>query len=376
VIGSLVPRESFPGCLETVYLDTANDGVASARLVRECEAFVRDASPGRRGYGELRRAAYERPRGAVARLLGASPDEIAITHNASEALGQVAWALRPGDGANVVSVAYEFPTVTYPWLRLASETGLELRLAPAASVDALAGLVDERTAAVAVSHVQFATGERLPLAAVADLAHAHGALLAVDTAQSAGAVPLDVRVDGVDVLVGTGGKFLCGEFGAGFLYVRRDLVERLVPPLLGWRSTVEPWSLDGTRIDLAPTARRFEISSVSYLARHALAVAVDEILGVGVAAIAEHHARLTARLIEGLDALGAELVTPREPAWRAGIVVAAFPGRDHDALRAALARDGVQVSARGGGLRFSVHLYNDEGDIASGLSALRRALAR
>lgn len=373
--GSLVPRSDFPGCVETTYLDTASDGLVHVRVQEECAAFLRAASPGRRGFGELRAQAYERPRAALARLLGASPDEIAVTHSASEALGQVAWALRPPPGTNVVSVAYDFPTVTYPWLRLAEETDVELRLAPEASLDAVGSLVDARTAVVSVSHVQFATGELLPLGGLAELAHAHGAVLAVDVGQSAGAVPIDVGADGVDVLVGTSGKWLCGEIGAGFAYVRRALVERLSPPLVGWRGTADPWALDGTRIELAPSARRLEISSVAYLSRHALGGAVELLLELGVDRIAAHNERLAALLGAGLEELGADVVTPRDPGRRAGIVVAAFDGRDAGELCRTLAGDGVQVSARHGRLRFSAHLYNDESDLERAFAALGRALA-
>ena len=90
---------------------------------------------------------------------------------------------RPVSGQNVVSLDCDFPTVTYPWIRIATETGVEVRLV---SPRALVSAVDERTAVISVSHVQYATGHRFDLEELAELAHAHDALLAVDVAQSAG----------------------------------------------------------------------------------------------------------------------------------------------------------------------------------------------
>jgi len=380
VLASLVPRSDFPVLDEVVYLDTSGDGLVPSPVERAAEAFRRDSAAGRPDAPALRADAYERPRDSVARLLGAARDEIAVTTSASEAFAQVAWALRPSAGANVVSIDLDFPTVTYPWLRRAREIDLELRLVRARedpstlSIDAIAEHVDGRTAAISVSHVQYATGHLLDLAALAALAHEHGALLMVDAAQSAGAVPIDVRTDGVDVLVGHGGKWLCGETGAGFCYLRREVCERVEPLVVGWRSTAEPYELDATRINLAPGARRLEVSSSSYAARFILSASIDYLLDVGVDRIRTHDLQLGALLIEGLDALEAQVLTPRDDALRAGVVAARFPGVDAAAVVRQLRNRDVVASARLDAVRFALHLYNDESDVRRALDRLEPIL--
>jgi cysteine desulfurase/selenocysteine lyase len=381
VIDSLAPRAEFPVLLETVFLDTANDGLVSLTVRSAAERFWRASAAGSPDYGAVRAAAYEGARDAVARLLGADRSTIAVTNSASEAMGQVAWALRPGAGANVVLIDADFPTATYPWLRLAAGSDVELRFLAvrddpgSLSVEALAELVDEHTAVVSVSHVQYATGQRLDVARLSELAHRSGALVAVDVAQSAGVVPIDVQAAGVDVVVGHAGKWLCGETGAGFCYLRPGLAETIDPPILGWRSTADPWDIDGSVIRPAPDARRLEVSSISYLSRFVLGAAIDYLLGFGIEAISAHDLRLGALLADGLDALGATVLTPRPESERAGIVAARFPGSEAADVARRLAEAGVRASARLGAVRFSTHLYNNESDVVGALDRLERLLA-
>src|SRR5262249_41361172 len=150
--------------------------------------------------------------------------------------------------------------------------------------------------------------------------------LLVDVAQSAGVVPIDAPASGVDVLAGHSGKWLCGETGAGFCYLAPELVELVHPPILRWRGAAEPWELRGVAIRRADSARRLEISSVSYPARFVLAESTRYLLALGVHRVREHVLALSAVLREGLEQLGAELWTPAEDQRRAGIVAARFPG--------------------------------------------------
>jgi cysteine desulfurase / selenocysteine lyase len=290
--------------------------------------------------------AYEDTRRAAAELVGARPQDIAITASATEALNQVAWWLRPGAGSNVVSIDIEFPSVTYPWLRIAEDTGLEVRLARAKDrpeeliIDDVLALIDERTAAVCISHVQYATGFRFDLPRLAEVAHAHDALLIVDATQSAGMVPIDVRADDVDVLVAGSYKWLCGAFGAALCYMRPDLAERFRPPFVGWRSRVDAFVFDADAMPIAPGARGMEYSTVAY--------------GSGIA----------------LGAAIGRAMVPEDADARTGIISVRFDGWDARDLWARLDAAEVYTSARLGAVRFSPHLYNDESDVAAALDAL------
>jgi selenocysteine lyase/cysteine desulfurase len=239
----------------------------------------------------------------------------------------------------------------------------------------LADLVDDRTAAICVSHVQFATGFRFALDNLAALARAHEALLVVDATQSAGMVPIDLQATPVDLLLAGGYKWLGATFGAAVAYLGPAILERIEPPFVGWRSTLDPYALDVTSMPLAPSARRLEFSTMSYGAGVALGAAIEYILDLNVERILTHDLSLASRLMAGLDLLGATVLTPRENDSRAGIVTARFPGRDGEEVAARLNEAGVIVSPRFGSTRFSTHHFNQSGDVDKALAVLEQVLA-
>ncbi len=379
-VSPLAPRADFPALEDYAYLNSASISIM-ARPVREAmERFTRRIlHAGTVSLDEEAEVqALEIAREQAARLIGAHPDTVAITSSATEGLGQLAWGIRPK--GNVVSIDIEFPSVVYPWLRVSKETGAEVRLArckedPASlRFEDVAALVDRRTSVICVSHVQYATGHRLDLKDLADLAHANGAILVVDATQSAGVAPIDVSRDGVDALVAAAYKWLCGPFGAAILYLSPALAERLEPVLVGWRGTADMWSFDATELTYAPSLRRFEFSTMSYMSGFGLGEALRYLHSIGVDAIFEHDLSLSGQLIEGLDRLGAQVLTPREPSRRSGIVTARFPGHDGEKVAAELNRRKVIVSPRFGSTRFSTHFFNSRDDIERALSVLAAIL--
>jgi cysteine desulfurase/selenocysteine lyase len=381
-VSALVSRQDFPALAELTYLNTASIGLIPLSVQERAEEFDRTlALRGSAAFDEEAEVAvFEDTRASAAKLIGAQPDEVAITASATLALGQIAWFLRPGKGENVVSVDLEFPSSTYPWLRVAEETGAEVRLVQrrddplGLSLDDVVSLVDDRTRVLCISHVQYATGHRFDPAQLAALAHDHGAVLVLDASQSAGAVPVDVRTDDVDFLVATSYKWLCSSIGAGICYIRRELVEDFRPPFVGWKSAVEPYDLDAADMRLPASARKLEFSTSGYGAGVALGAAIEYMLAVGIDRILAHDLALAARLREGLEELGAEILTPREDDRRIGIVTARFPGHDGEAVAARLNERGIVVSPRFGSTRYSVHVFNDEGDVDRGLEVTAAVL--
>jgi selenocysteine lyase/cysteine desulfurase len=381
-MGALAPRTDFPILEELTYLNTASIGLIPAPVQARAAAFDRDLAV--RGTAALDEEAeievFEGTRRAAAALVGADPSEIAVTSSATLALCQIAWWLRPGEGTNVVSVDLEFPSSTYPWFRIAEETGAEIRLASARddpasfSLDALAALIDDRTAVVCVSHVQYATGHRLDPRALADLAHSQGAKLVLDATQSAGAIPLDVRAADVDFLVAGSYKWLSSSLGAAICYIRPELLDRFRPPFVGWRSAEQPYALDAVDMQLPPAARMLEFSTSGYGAGVALGAAVEYLLEIGVERVLAHDLALAARLMKGLDELGATVLTPRDDERRAGIVSARFGARDGDEVAGRLNEAGIIVSPRFGSTRFAFHFFNDERDVDRALATLDRVL--
>jgi selenocysteine lyase/cysteine desulfurase len=256
------------------------------------------------------------------------------------------------------------------------ETGVEVRLVrckdrPAAlSLKHIEALVDKNTSVICVSHVQYATGFRLDLKKVAELAHAHGAICIIDATQSAGVVPINVTRDGIDALVSAAYKWLCGPFGAAIMYVAPALAARLEPAFVGWRGTADMWHFDAAELTYAPSLRRFEFSTMSYQSGYGLGEAFRYLHNLDIDAVFEHALRLTDLLIAGLDKLGAEVITPRDRQSRSGIVSARFPDRDGEKVAAELNRRGVIVSPRFGSTRFSPHFFNNSADVEKALEVL------
>jgi cysteine desulfurase / selenocysteine lyase len=379
---SLSPRAHFPVLEQLTYLNTASIGLVPQPVQEQALAFDKDiATRGTTGFDEEAETfALEGARKAAADLFGSDPTSVTVGKAATETFCQVAWSLRPAPGANLVVIDIDHPSTVYPWVRAARESGVEIRMArvwddPASlSIDLLERLVDDRTWAVAVSQVQYSTGYRLDLRAVTDLAHAHGAVAAIDATQAAGMAPIEVATSGVDVLVAGGYKWLCGMFGASVGYVRPELIERIDPPFAGWRSTPDPYTFDSRDLPLAPGARRLEYSTMSYGAAVGLGGAIEYVLNLGISSVLEHDLALATELMLGLDELEAEVLSSRVPEHMSGIVTARFPGRDGERVATRLNGDGVVVSPRFGATRFALHHFNDSRDVQTALERLRGIL--
>lgn len=381
---ALVRRSDFPLTERVAYLNSAGLGLVPAPVLRRHEIFTKElAELGTLAYFDKSQEIKQTPREASARLFGAPLDCIAIVTSVSEVIGQIAWWLRPSARQNVVSIDIDHPCVTYPWLRVAEETGAKIRLVnaiddpEALSFEQIATLVDNNTAAICVSHVQWLTGYRFDLSKLAALAHAHGAILVVDAMQSAGVVPLDVVSSDVDVLVTGSYKWLCGFAGVGACYVREQLAEQIRPILVGFNTAPNITAgadLDSRTINLPKAALRLEYCSSAHSARFTFTHAIDYMLDIGVHRILEHTQALNRKLAEGAKLMGGVPVTPLDKDHCAGILTIRFPGRDPVALAAILAKRGIVVMQRFGGLRFAPHAFNDDTDVESALCAIEEAV--
>jgi len=142
------------------------------------------------------------------------------------------------------------------------------------------------------------------------------------------------------------------------------------PVFVGWRGTADMWGFDATELTYAPSLRRFEFSTMSYMSGYGLGEALRYVHSLGVKSIFDHDLGLAGQLIEGLERLGARALTPREPSRRSGIVTARFPGRNGEKMAAELNRRKVVVSPRFGSTRFSPHFFNGSDEIEQALSVL------
>jgi cysteine desulfurase/selenocysteine lyase len=372
----IVPRSDFPALEKYVYLNSASIALMPLPALRSMEEYERGIlSAGTVSLDEAAEVlAYEGARQAAARLIGVADEHIAILSSCTEAMAQIAWGIRPT--GNVVSVDIEHPSVVYPWRRVCQDTGAELRLVErwndpsALCLDDIAARVDSATAAIVVSHGQYSNGRILDLRSLADLAHSVGAVCVIDASQSVGAVPIDAAASGVDAMVATSYKWLCGPFGAGFLYLAPSLFERFEPILVGWRSSYDMWTFDSRSLTYPPNMRRFEFCTTSYAAAFGLGQSIEYLLSLSSDEVRRHGTALGEHLIAGLDELGAEVISPRSSSERSSIVTARFPGRDGEKVAAELNRRGVIVSPRFAAIRFSPHYFNNLRDIDQALETL------
>jgi kynureninase len=314
-------------------------------------------------------------------LFGAPPGSIALGPNVSVLAGQVLSCLDwSGERSRLVTTDLEFPTCDY--LYRAQETlGAKVEAVPSrdltVDLDRLLEAIDEHTALVAVTHVAFRSSALLDAAAVAARAHEVGALVLLDTYQSAGTVPVDVGALGVDLLVGGSVKWLLGGPGTGYLYARPEVAATLAPRLVGWFGHQAPFAFEPSPIAFAAGAGRF-VTGTPNVAAHVMAAEGYRIVAeAGVDAIRAKSRRQVARLLDGFQAQGARVRGPADPRRRGGSVVVDFDGAEQ--VTAELIARGYTCDYRpGAGLRLGPHLYttDDECDaVVAEVAALRRARA-
>lgn len=369
-------RDTFPVTQHWSYLNHAAVSPLSTRVRKAISDIVDDTvQHGVVNYNERWAGRLQAVRDTVARLLGADTEEIALTGNTSNGLLIVANGLDWQPGDNIVTADIEFPANVYPWKFLEQRGEVEVRLAPGRDgrvhVADLASAMDDRTRLIAISFVQFATGYRSDLGAVAELCREYGAYLCVDAIQGLGALPLNVREAGIDFLAAGGHKWLMGPVGTGIFYARRDLLEQLTPINAGWLAVQD--SSDHFRFDspLQRDARRFQSGSANTPGLLGLGASIDTLMQIGAENVEAHLMTLTDHLIEGLQRRGFRVLTPHEtPAERSGIVC--FQSRSHkpEEIRARLQEAGVVVAARGDRVRASPHCYNNHDDVDRLLAAL------
>lgn len=318
-------------------------------------------------------AQLEHVRRRGAELLHADPSEIALIHSTTEGINLVAegFGWQPGD--NVVAPANEFPSNLYPWMNLEAR-GVELRRVPVENgrvqIDDLERACDNRTRIVTASWVGYASGWRLDVDALVELAHRRGALVFLDAIQGLGVFPLDVQQTPIDFLSADGHKWLLGPEGAGVLYVRKEHLDRLRPLGVGWNSVVQSHDYSRIELKLKPAARRYEGGTYNMPGLLALGASLELLAGYPVADVAARVLSLTGMLCERLSAADAVLSSCRDEAHASGIVSFELPDENPAEVRRRCRERQVVLSCREGRLRVSPHAYNNGEDIDRLMEAL------
>lgn len=310
-------------------------------------------------------------RSLSAELINASADEMAIVPNTTAGINLVSQGIRFKAGDNVVLPDGEFPSNYFPWKILEAD-GIELRIVPRGplgqiDLNELQQACDQRTRLVSASWVGFASGYRLDVAAVAEIAHRHGAYFFLDAIQGLGVFPIDVKAAGVDFLAADGHKWMLGPEGAGLFYVRQSLLDELKPQFVGWNSVVSPFNFSEPELKLKPTAARYEGGSQNMVGTTGLLASLQLLAETGLSStssqLADQVLNNTDLLCDRLQSAGAQIYSERNREQASGIVAFSVPVGDPAAVRQHLIHRGVITSCRGGVLRAALHAYNNQTDI-------------
>jgi kynureninase len=352
-------RDEFPILERRTYLNSCSLGALSRRSVQRLARFQEDwHNHGAAAWYEIWLGRIDELRGRVARMLGAGDDELALAASVSAALSVIASALDYRQRPRVVCAELDFPTIAYQW-RVRPD--VELVLVPSddgATIDLQrwADAVDGRTAAIATSHVFFATGAIQDLRALAAIARKAGALFIVDAYQSAGQIPLGLRDDDVDVLVTGPLKWLMGGPGLAYTAVRREIASDLHPTITGWFGAADQFDFDTTRHAFKEDARRLELGTPAVPTVHTALGGQEIVDEIGVPAIRQRNRELTEHLVEQARNAGFSIRAAPDPDARSAIVTVAAD--DPAGAVRHLERAGIIVDARPGHVRVSPHFYN------------------
>jgi selenocysteine lyase/cysteine desulfurase len=369
-------RELFPAYSEGIYVNHAAVSPLST-VVRQTlldfwdkrSRLPVDAYP--EWMGEINRF-----KAAIAGLIRAkSPERIAMVPNTSYGLNLITTGLEWKAGHRILLCPMEFQANLYPFLNLERHgvhidwiepEGGEIR------PDDVEKKVTPHTRLLSISFVQYLNGFRADLEAIGRVCRKHGVLFIVDGIQGAGAVPVDVEECGIDAFVCGGHKWLMWPMGTGFLHTGEKLLGRLKPGIAGWMSAKNRWDFGSIRLEFADSAEKLEPGTMNIVGILAGQAMLERMTALGIESIYERILGLTDRLIDGLQNLPVQLITPAARKCRSGIV--SFKVENPDSVIQKLEQNGIFASMRKGAIRLSPHCTNTMEEMDRILECLRKIL--
>jgi selenocysteine lyase/cysteine desulfurase len=373
-------RRDTPAAAEILHFNNAGAALPPAPVVETQIAHLRrEAAVGGYEAAAEAKARLDGVYDSLARLIGARRDEIALVENATVAWDMAFYGLPLQPGDRILTAQAEYASNYIAFLQRRHRTGAVIDVIPSTAegdvdVDALARMIDGRVKLIAVTHVPTNGGLVNPAAEIGRIARASGVPFLLDACQAIGQLPIDVKEIGCDMLSATGRKYLRGPRGSGFLYVRRQMLDRLEPPFLDLRSA--EW-VAPDRLEMRPDARRFENWEKNVAALLGLGAAADYALGWGLASIAARVGDLAAELRRRLAAIPGVTVTDIGRR-KCGIVGFHLAGKESPEIAAELRRRRMNCSVSTPSstlldatarrlpdlVRASVHYYNTEDEAA------------
>jgi len=373
-----LPSE-FPLESDLCYLNHAAVGPWPRRTAQAVAAFAQqNMTRGAENYPAWL-AVERRLRDRLARLINATDsNDIALVKNTSEGLSIISQGLDWLKGDQVIGLAGDFCSNQMPWEALASRGVSYRSISALQSPDpegALIAAITEKTRLLAISTVHFASGYRFDVPRLAEACRARGVLLSVDAIQSLGVIPFDLDQTPADFVTSGGHKWLLSPEGLGFLYCRPDLREQLDLHQFGWAMRDSPYAFEETTWAPTSSARRFEPGTPNMMGIHAMEASLSLFEELGMEFVRDRLAENIEFLETELDRIPhVEIVTPRDPEKRAGILTFRHAGSGNPALHARLMQDRVICAARAGGIRLAPHFYTPQSTLALAVERIRQAI--
>jgi len=372
-------RQDTPGCEHVLHFNNAGSSLMPEPVLSATIGHLQlEAQIGGYEAAEQAEHAIERVYDAAATLINCAREEIAVIENATRAWDMAFYSIPFQPGDRILTAMAEYASNYIAFLQTSKKTGAVVEVVPndahgQLSLEALRKMIDERVKLIAITHVPTNGGLVNPIVEVGKVARENGILYLVDACQSVGQMPIDVEQIGCDMLSATGRKYLRGPRGTGFLFVRKNVLERLEPPLLDLHAA--EW-VDKDRYVMVPDARRFETWETNYAGKIGLAVAIDYALGWGMDTVWRRVKNLAYMLRSQLSPLPGVIVRDRG-VTQCGIVTFTVEDKDPEEIRLALSRQHINVSvtrrestlldmdARGleTMVRASVHYFNSEEEV-------------
>ncbi|MCX6128675.1 MAG: aminotransferase class V-fold PLP-dependent enzyme [Proteobacteria bacterium] len=315
---------------------------------------------------------WEQAHTAMAELVGCDADEITFMPNVANAMSSLALALQFKANDEIVTVDQEYASNAYPWhtiakLRDARVLRAQSRADHTIDTAEIVRLIGPKTRVVAISWVQFQTGSVIDLEFLSLSCKQHDALLIVDGTQGIGVAPFSMRDIGIDAVVGSLHKWICGPIGSAYLAVNRCLLPKLEPQIVGPYSYGEAVGCLDTEASLLTHAGRFRSGTPSLIPIIGAGAAVRALLDCGVAKISQYSLQLAQALYRGLKEQEHQVLSPEVMTTP---IVTFIPRQGLEAAKRALDAYGITYALRAGGLRLSPHAFNLESDVAMVLQAL------
>jgi len=338
--------------------------------------FTEESAANLQNFGETLKSLQE-ARASAARLIGSSPDEVALIGPTSLGLSLFANGIDWQADDEVICYLDDYPANVYPWLNLRSR-GVTIHLLQPAETGAItpelvADALTPKTRLVALASCNFVSGYRIDLDAIGKLLREKGILFSVDAIQTLGAFPTTVEY--VDFLSADAHKWMLGPLAIGIVYVRKECFDLCRPTLLGSWNIKAPGYVAREEIEFHPTAQRYEPGAMNLIGISGMKAGIDLLLGIGISHVSERILCIRARLVEGLQRFGFNILGPAGGPNASGIVTASRPETNIQALFDRLTSEHIACSPRQDRqgrkyIRFSPHFYNTEAEVDRVLEVL------